>query len=59
MEYNERRGTRASPPLFDHPVYLSLLAGAGLALAIVSTMFSWIGAALGGLLFVFAAGRWT
>ena len=52
-----RRG--APVGFLDHPVYLSLLAGVGLAVAIVATMFSWIAAALGGLLFVLAASRWT
>lgn len=52
------RGQRAR--LLDHPVYLSLLAGAGLALAMVSTIFfSWITAALGVAMFLWGAGRWT
>lgn len=64
MEHRERhreRHTRPSrsPNLLDHPVYLSLLAGAGLSLALVATMFSWIAAALGLLVFLLAAGRWT
>ena len=53
------QGARTSPRLLDHPVYLSLAAGAGLALAIVSTMVSWIAAVLGLLLFLLAMGRWT
>lgn len=55
------RDARRSAPsgLLDHPVYLSLLAGIGLAVAIVGTMFSWIAAAVGGLIFLLTAGRWT
>lgn len=61
MADDERRtahGQRARP--LNHPVYLSLLAGAGLTLAMVSTMFfSWVAAALGALIFLWGAGRWT
>lgn len=50
---------RARRPGFDNPVYLSIFAGAGLTLALLGAMFSWIAAAAGVLLFLAAAGRWT
>ena len=62
MHYGDHRGprrARTSPRMLNDPVYLSLAAGAGLALAIFATMFSWIAAVLGLLVFLLASGRWS
>lgn len=56
----QRHSRRSAPSGFlDNEVYVSLLAGVSLALTLIATMFSWIAAAVGAIVFLFATARWT